>query len=109
MELDPTSDQELFVETTRRFLQAESPLTTVRDLHEDPVGFTRTSGAGRGAWPGLASEGEDRGGGSISGLVRSTWSAWPRRWGVGALGPVVLSQCRRARRSDRRRRPGTEG
>ncbi len=68
MELDLTSDQELFVETTRRFLEAESPLTTVRDLHEDPVGFTRDFWR-RGAELGWASLliGEDRGGGSISG------------------------------------------
>jgi alkylation response protein AidB-like acyl-CoA dehydrogenase len=68
VELDLTSDQELFVDTTRRFLEAESPLTTVRDLYEDPVGFTRDYWR-RGAELGWASllVGEDHGGGSISG------------------------------------------
>src|ERR1700722_4598610 len=68
MELDLTSDQELFAATTRRFLEAESPLTTVRGLHEDPVGFTRDFWR-RGAELGWASllVGEDRGGGSIAG------------------------------------------
>ena len=41
MELELQSDQELFVETTRRFLEAESPLTEVRALYDDPVGFDR--------------------------------------------------------------------
>src|ERR1700722_13497647 len=68
MELDLTSDQELFAATTRRFLEAESPLTTVRGLHEDPVGFARDFWR-RGAELGWASllVDEERGGGSISG------------------------------------------
>ena len=41
MELELQDDQELFVETTRRFLEAESPLTHVRALYEDAVGFDR--------------------------------------------------------------------
>ena len=41
MELELQGDQELFVETTRRFLEAESPLTEVRALYDDPVGFDR--------------------------------------------------------------------
>ena len=41
VELELQGDQELFVETTRRFLEAESPLTEVRALYDDPVGFDR--------------------------------------------------------------------
>src|ERR1700741_4853898 len=68
VELDLTSDQELFVDTTRRFLEAESPLTAVRELDGDPVGFTRDFWR-RGAELGWVSllVGEDHGGGSVSG------------------------------------------
>ncbi|HEY3941844.1 MAG TPA: acyl-CoA dehydrogenase family protein [Acidimicrobiales bacterium] len=64
-----SSDQELFVETTRRFLEAESPLTTVRALSEDPVGFDRDywrRGAELG-WTALLVP-EELGGGSIAGV-----------------------------------------
>jgi alkylation response protein AidB-like acyl-CoA dehydrogenase len=68
VELELQDDQELFVETTRRFLEAESPLTRVRDLYEDPVGFDR------GYWQRGADLGwttmlvpEALGGGSVSG------------------------------------------
>ncbi len=68
MELDLQDDQELFVETTRRFLETESPLTNVRALYDDDDGFDR------GFWRRGAELGwttmlvPDRlGGGSISG------------------------------------------
>jgi alkylation response protein AidB-like acyl-CoA dehydrogenase len=68
MELELQADQELFVETTRRFLEAESPLTEVRALYDDPVGFDR------GHWRRGAELGwttmlvpEHLGGGNVSG------------------------------------------
>jgi alkylation response protein AidB-like acyl-CoA dehydrogenase len=68
VELELQGDQELFVETTRRFLEAECPLTRVRALYDDPVGFDRASWV-RGAELGWATMlvPEDLGGGSISG------------------------------------------
>ncbi len=41
LELDLSEDQEFFLETTRKFLAAEAPLTTVRDLEPSPDGFDR--------------------------------------------------------------------
>jgi alkylation response protein AidB-like acyl-CoA dehydrogenase len=68
VELELQDDQELFVETTRRFLEAESPLTQVRDLYEDPVGFDRDYWR-RGAELGWATMlvPDELGGGSVSG------------------------------------------
>jgi alkylation response protein AidB-like acyl-CoA dehydrogenase len=68
MELVLEGDQELFVETTRRFLAAESPMTAVRALVDDPVGFDRGYWA-RGAELGWTSMlvPEAHGGGSVSG------------------------------------------
>jgi alkylation response protein AidB-like acyl-CoA dehydrogenase len=39
MHLELTDDQEFFRETTRKFLQAETPLTVVRELYETRDGF----------------------------------------------------------------------
>lgn len=68
MELELTADQQLLVETTRRFLEAESPLVKVRTLHDAGGGFDRTYWK-RGAELGWTSMlvSEDLGGGSISG------------------------------------------
>jgi alkylation response protein AidB-like acyl-CoA dehydrogenase len=41
MELELTADQQLFTQTTRRFLESESPLTKVRALQEAGIGFER--------------------------------------------------------------------
>jgi alkylation response protein AidB-like acyl-CoA dehydrogenase len=68
MELELTQDQELFRDTTRKFLEAESPLTTVRALADDPNGFDRDwwrRGADLG-WTALLVP-EELGGGSITG------------------------------------------
>src|SRR3954452_14333586 len=68
MELELQADQELFVETTRRFLESESPLTEVRALYDDPVGFDRDHwrrGADLG-WTTMLVP-EHLGGGSVSG------------------------------------------
>lgn len=68
MDLELTDDQRLFHETTVRFIESELPMTGVRALHDDPVGYDPT-------WLGRAAElgwfammvPEDDGGGSISG------------------------------------------
>ena len=39
MELELTEDQAFFVETTRRFLEAECSIPAVRELEHDPVGY----------------------------------------------------------------------
>jgi alkylation response protein AidB-like acyl-CoA dehydrogenase len=68
MDLDLTDDQELFLDTTRRFLTANWPMSAVRNLVDDPIGFDRTIW-GRGAELGWMSMliPEEHGGGSISG------------------------------------------
>jgi alkylation response protein AidB-like acyl-CoA dehydrogenase len=68
MDLELTPDQELLRDTTRRFLQASVPLTSVRSLVDDPSGFDRAwwkKGAELG-WTSLLVD-EGRGGGSASG------------------------------------------
>jgi alkylation response protein AidB-like acyl-CoA dehydrogenase len=68
VDLELTSDQELFRDTTHRFLQAEAPLASVRKWADTPAGFDRAWWA-RGAelgWTSLLVS-EERGGGSISG------------------------------------------
>jgi alkylation response protein AidB-like acyl-CoA dehydrogenase len=68
MHVELTEDQEFFRDTTRKFLEAEMPLTAVRELRETPDGFDR------GWWAQAAELGwtsmlvpEDQGGGSLSG------------------------------------------
>ncbi len=68
MELALNEDQELFRETTVRFIESELPIETTRALHDDPVGFDR------GWFRGTAELGwftmlvpEADGGGSVSG------------------------------------------
>jgi alkylation response protein AidB-like acyl-CoA dehydrogenase len=68
VDLELTSDQELFRATTRQFLQAEAPLTRVREWADTPSGFDRAwwaRGAGLG-WTSLLVS-EEHGGGSVSG------------------------------------------
>jgi alkylation response protein AidB-like acyl-CoA dehydrogenase len=66
--LELTEDQEFFRDTTRRFLESEAPLTTVRALWDTDDGFER------GWWAKAAELGwttlfvpEEHGGGSLSG------------------------------------------
>ena len=68
MNLGLTDDQLFFQETTRKFLEQEAPLTTVRALADAADGFDRAWWA-RGAELGWASflVPEDDGGGSLSG------------------------------------------
>jgi alkylation response protein AidB-like acyl-CoA dehydrogenase len=68
VDLDLTSDQELFLETTERFLTANWSTSSVRKLIGDPSGFDRdlwAQGAELG-WTSMLVP-EDSGGGSISG------------------------------------------
>jgi alkylation response protein AidB-like acyl-CoA dehydrogenase len=68
VDLELSSDQEFFVDTTRKFLEAEAPLTTVRQQADDPAGFDRAwwrRGAELG-WTSMLVPEED-GGGSVSG------------------------------------------
>ena len=69
MRLDLSDDQQFFQETVRRFIETETPLTTVRELADEPDGFDR-------AWWRAAAElgftsfliPEELGGGSVSGV-----------------------------------------
>jgi alkylation response protein AidB-like acyl-CoA dehydrogenase len=68
MELNLSEDQELFRETTERFLTARSPAAAVRSLRDSADGFDRgywSEGAALG-WVSLLVP-EDLGGGSVSG------------------------------------------
>jgi alkylation response protein AidB-like acyl-CoA dehydrogenase len=68
MELDLTSDQEFFAQTTARFLEDKADPTALRALRDDPVGCSPgywRQGAELG-WTSLLVS-EDDGGGSISG------------------------------------------
>jgi hypothetical protein len=68
VDLELLDDQELFLETNRRFLTANWPASTVRGLIDDKVGFDRNvwdRGAERG-WTSMLVP-EECGGGSISG------------------------------------------
>jgi alkylation response protein AidB-like acyl-CoA dehydrogenase len=68
VQLDLTDDQELFRETTVRFIEAELPLARTRELHDDPAGFDRgwlRKSAELGWFAMLVPE--ELGGGSVSG------------------------------------------
>jgi alkylation response protein AidB-like acyl-CoA dehydrogenase len=69
VDLELNDDQQLFVETTRRFLETESPITAVRALHDSADGFDRDQwrqGAALG-WTALLVP-EEQGGGSVGGV-----------------------------------------
>lgn len=68
MDLELTDDQRLFHETTVRFIESELPMTGVRALHDDPVGYDPTwlRRAAELGWFAMMVPEED-GGGSISG------------------------------------------
>ena len=68
MELELDHDQQLFWETSRKFIESTCPLTTVRGLYDDPDGFDRDW------WRQVAELGwtsmlvpEEHGGGTVSG------------------------------------------
>ena len=68
MDLDPSDDQELFRETTARFIEARCPLPDVRRLADEPIGHdpSVTRDAGELGWFALFVP-EEFGGGSVSG------------------------------------------
>lgn len=93
MELDLTEEQTFFAETTRRFLEAECSIPTVRELEHDPAGYDPKVWA-RGAelgWTTLLVPEAD-GGGSFSehGLLDLVLVAeeMGRTVAPGPLGPV---------------------
>lgn len=92
---EPTPDQEIFRDTTARFLHDQAPPAELRRLRSDPAGFD----AGywhRGAELGWTSllVAEDHGGGSLSGtgLIDLTFVAheFGRRAAPGPLAPSNL-------------------
>ena len=68
MDLDLTDDQDLFLDTTRKFLTASWPVSAVRALIDDSTGFDRkvwATGAELG-WTSMLVP-DEHGGGTISG------------------------------------------
>ncbi len=68
MRVDLNDDQEFFRETTRRFIESETPISVIREWHDHPDGCPRSwwqAAAGLG-WTSLMVP-EALGGGSISG------------------------------------------
>jgi alkylation response protein AidB-like acyl-CoA dehydrogenase len=86
-----TADQELFAQTTRKFVAAESPMTAVRALEHDPGGFDRgywRRGAELG-WTSVLVDEKD-GGGSVSGSGVSDLTLVAEEMGrMVAPGPLV--------------------
>src|SRR5262245_22735771 len=68
MRLELSDDQEMFRETSRRFLESEAPLTHVRELADTEAGFDRGwwRKAAELGWSGLFVS-ELHGGGNLSG------------------------------------------
>ena len=93
MELELSEDQSFFQQTTRKFLTAECPLTTVRGLESHPDGWTAdywTRGAELGWTSMLVPEAD--GGGSLSqhallDLVFSSAADRPRRGRAAEVVP----------------------
>lgn len=93
MDLELLDDQELFLETNRRFLTANWPVSAVRGLIEDEVGFDRSLW-NRGAELGWTSMlvPEEFGGGSISGEGVADLAIVAEELGRALfVGPVVPS------------------
>jgi alkylation response protein AidB-like acyl-CoA dehydrogenase len=95
VEPELSEDQEFFLATTRKFLAAEAPITTVRALEPDPAGFSAEywrRGAGLG-WTSLLVP-EEHGGGSVAehGLADLVLVAeeMGRRVAPGPLSPANL-------------------
>ncbi len=91
MELDLTADQEMFAQTTTKFLDDEASPTDLRALRHDPTGFSPgywRQGAELG-WTSLLVS-EDDGGGSISGSGLSDLSLVSHQFGrYAAPGPLL--------------------
>jgi alkylation response protein AidB-like acyl-CoA dehydrogenase len=93
MELELTSDQEMFAGTTRKFLEERASVTELRSKRHDPVGFDRdywTQGAELGWTSLLVSEAD--GGGNISGRAFCDVALLAFEFGRRAApGPLVTS------------------
>jgi alkylation response protein AidB-like acyl-CoA dehydrogenase len=93
VELELTSDQEFFAETTAKFLQDKAPVVELRARRDDPVGFDRDywrQGAELG-WTSLLVS-EDDGGGSISGRGVADLALVGFEFGRHAApGPLVVN------------------
>jgi alkylation response protein AidB-like acyl-CoA dehydrogenase len=91
MELDPTDEQRFFQETTRKFLEAEVPITRVRELAKTPDGFDRASWR-RGAelgWTSLLVREADAGG-TLSGNGTADLAIVAEEFGRSvAPGPLI--------------------
>ena len=93
MQLELSSDQEFFRETTARFLADQAPVYDIRDLGSDPQGY-RDDYWRRGAelgWTSLLVD-EARGGGSISGEIDFELSQNPASLRSRALMDLVLDR-----------------
>jgi alkylation response protein AidB-like acyl-CoA dehydrogenase len=93
MELELSSDQEFFAETTRKYLEDKVPVTELRAMRDDPAGFKAdywTQGAELG-WTSLLVSEED-GGGSISGRPLADLALVAHEFGRHAApGPLLPS------------------
>jgi alkylation response protein AidB-like acyl-CoA dehydrogenase len=91
MELDLTADQEVFAQTTTKFLDDEASPTDLRALRHDPTGFSSAywrQGAELG-WTSLLVSEED-GGGSISGGGLTDLALVSHQFGrYAAPGPLL--------------------
>jgi alkylation response protein AidB-like acyl-CoA dehydrogenase len=91
VELELTSDQDLFAETTRKYLEDKAPVTTLRAARDDPSGFDPGFWAGgtQLGWTSLLVREED-GGGSISGRPLADLALIAFEFGSHAApGPLV--------------------
>jgi alkylation response protein AidB-like acyl-CoA dehydrogenase len=95
MNLELSEDQEFFRATTRKFLESEAPLSSVRALYESPEGFDRSwwrDGAQLG-WTSMYVA-DSMGGGSLSGSPASDLAIVAEEMGrlvsPGPLVPVTI-------------------
>ena len=111
MELELTADQELFAQTTAKFLDDKASPTDLRALRHDPTGFSSAywrQGAELG-WTSLLVS-EDDGGGSISGGGVTDLALVSHQFGrYAAPGPLlptnVVAAALSTARVHRSRRP----
>src|SRR4029450_629664 len=85
VDLELSEDQRFFLDTTRKFLAAEAPVSWVRTLEDDPAGFPAEwwrRGAALG-WTSLLVP-EAAGGGASVPTGWATWCCWPRRWAAAS-------------------------
>ncbi|HLG66264.1 MAG TPA: acyl-CoA dehydrogenase family protein, partial [Acidimicrobiales bacterium] len=63
-----SDEQQLFLETTEKFLDASAPVSRVRELFDDPAGYDRAAWeqGGELGWFSMLVP-EEHGGGSVSG------------------------------------------